>query len=53
MPSRLLSQAFLAPDINEAILEGRQPKYLTVEYLLQAIDLPIAWSEQRKLFGPA
>jgi hypothetical protein len=51
--SRLLPLAFLAPDITEAVLDGRQPRHLTVEYLLQNIDLPIDWSEQRQLLGLA
>ena len=46
---RILNCAFLAPDIVEAILEGRQPADLTVLKLLR--NLPMAWPEQRKLFG--
>ncbi|HEY2392375.1 MAG TPA: recombinase family protein [Candidatus Angelobacter sp.] len=43
---RILNCAFLAPDIIEAILEGRQPADLTVQKLLRA--LPMDWAEQRK-----
>jgi site-specific DNA recombinase len=46
---RLLRFAYLAPDIVEAIVEGRQPRSLTVKLLLRAI--PIAWSDQRAAFG--
>jgi site-specific DNA recombinase len=46
---RILQFAFLAPDIVEAILEGRQPADLTVERLLRG--LPLAWAEQRKRLG--
>jgi hypothetical protein len=47
--SRILSCAFLAPDIVEAILEGRQPPQLTVEKL--RFGAPLLWAEQRKQFG--
>jgi hypothetical protein len=46
---RLLRFGYLAPDIVEAIVEGRQPQSLTVKRLLQGI--PCAWSEQRAAFG--
>jgi len=46
---RILQFAFLAPDIVEAILEGRQPADLTVQKLLRG--LPPNWDEQRKLLG--
>jgi hypothetical protein len=36
----------LAPDIVEAILDGRQPKGMQLEDLTQA--LPSAWDEQRR-----
>ena len=41
--------AFLAPDIVEAILEGRQPKELTQKRLIAACPLPLCWDEQRVL----
>ncbi len=46
---RILNCAFLAPDIVEAILDGRQPADLTVQKLL--LGLPVGWSEQRKRLG--
>jgi hypothetical protein len=46
---RLLRFGYLAPDIIEAIVEGRQPRSLTVKRLLQRI--PAAWSDQRAAFG--
>jgi hypothetical protein len=46
---RLLRFTYLAPDIVEAIVEGRQPRFLTVNLLLQGI--PLAWSDQRTMFG--
>jgi hypothetical protein len=46
---RLLRFAYLAPDILEAIVDGRQPRSLTVRVLLRSI--PLAWSGQRTVFG--
>jgi hypothetical protein len=45
---RLLRFAYLAPDIVEAIVEGRQPRTLTVKLLLKGI--PLDWSDQRAAF---
>jgi DNA invertase Pin-like site-specific DNA recombinase len=47
--ARLLKLAFLAPDIVEAILEGRQPADLELQRVLP--DIPLAWDEQRRRFG--
>ena len=44
--SRILRSAFLAPDIVEAILDGRQPVGLTLDKMLD--DLPLDWEKQRK-----
>jgi len=41
--------AFLAPDIVDAILQGRQPLNLKFENLYKHI--PLSWAEQRRLFG--
>jgi site-specific DNA recombinase len=46
---RLLRFGYLAPDVVEAIVEGRQPRALTVRQLLQGV--PCAWADQRKVFG--
>jgi hypothetical protein len=40
---------YLAPDVVEAIVEGRQPRSLTVKRLLRGI--PCAWPDQRAAFG--
>lgn len=42
--------AFLAPDIQQAILDGHQPAGLTIKRLL-ASKLPLEWSAQRKVLG--
>ena len=46
---RLLRFAYLAPDIVEAVVEGRQPRTLTVKLLLKGI--PLDWPDQRAAFG--
>jgi DNA invertase Pin-like site-specific DNA recombinase len=47
---RLIGLAFLSPELVEAILQGRQPVALTATRLT-ALDLPLEWGEQRKLFA--
>lgn len=47
--SRVLRLTLLAPDIVEAILDGRQPRSLELSTLLQ--PLPFSWEQQRKLPG--
>jgi site-specific DNA recombinase len=42
--------AFLAPDIQQAILNGRQPRSLTLSQL-QLKTMPMSWAEQRRAFG--
>ncbi len=48
--ARLLNLTLLAPDIVEAILDGREPSGLSLGKL--ARGLPTAWAEQRKAFAP-
>jgi len=43
---RVLRLALLAPDIVEAILDGRQPAGLQLDDLLKG--LPLEWKEQRR-----
>ena len=47
---RLCALAFLAPDIQAAILAGRQPAMLNRQRLLDS-DIPLGWAEQRSAFG--
>lgn len=42
--------AFLAPDLQRLILEGRQPAGLTAAQLIEG-GVPLAWTDQRRLFG--
>ena len=46
--SRLLRMTLLAPDIVEAILDGRQPTEMTLAVLMG--PFPVSWSEQPKIF---
>jgi hypothetical protein len=43
---RLLRLTLLAPDIQEAILDGRQPKGMQLEEPMEA--MPSEWREQQK-----
>ena len=47
---RLMRLAFLAPDIQQAILAGRQPRTLNLAQMMDQA-LPIAWSRQRDMLG--
>ncbi|NDV85938.1 hypothetical protein GTW51_04395 [Aurantimonas aggregata] len=47
--SRNMSLAFLAPDITEMIVTGRQPVTLTPERLKASRPLPLDWNEQRAI----
>lgn len=47
--SRLLSVAFLAPDIVERILIGDHAATLTPERLRKACPLPVQWEDQRAM----
>ncbi|MBF0192049.1 MAG: hypothetical protein HQL99_13045 [Magnetococcales bacterium] len=47
--SRIFDLNLLAPDIVEAILDGRQPVGLSLREFAKGI--PLAWEEQRVKFG--
>jgi hypothetical protein len=49
--TRVVRLSYLAPDITQAILDGRQPRDLTAEKLLQHSRLPLAWHDQRTALG--
>jgi site-specific DNA recombinase len=49
--TRLVRLSYLAPDIIQAILDGRQPLDLTAEKLLEHSRLPLAWHDQRTVLG--
>lgn len=46
----MLRLAFLAPDIQRALLTGQLPQSLTLTSLL-AMDLPVSRADQRRLLG--
>jgi hypothetical protein len=48
--SRLLRLTLLAPDIQEAILEGRQAKGVQLQELMRA--MPAEWGEQQRILYP-
>jgi site-specific DNA recombinase len=45
--SRLIRMAFLAPDIVESIVDGRQPSDLTAQALIRRIAIPLDWRLQK------
>jgi DNA invertase Pin-like site-specific DNA recombinase len=49
--TRILPLAFLAPDIVDAILDGRQPVELTSTRLRRHRPIPLSWQHQRRLLG--
>jgi site-specific DNA recombinase len=49
--TRLLRLSYLAPDLTQAILDGRQPRDLTADKLLAHSRLPLTWHEQRTALG--
>jgi site-specific DNA recombinase len=49
--TRLVRLSYLAPDITQAILDGRQPCDLTADKLLVHSRLPLGWHEQRAVLG--
>ena len=49
--TRLVRLSYLAPDIIQAVLDGRQPRGLTADKLLAHSRLPLTWHEQRTVLG--
>ncbi len=49
--TRLVRLAWLAPDIVDAILDGRQPAGLTASGLMRDTRIPTDWVEQREALG--
>jgi hypothetical protein len=48
-PGRILNLAGMAPDIIQAILQGREPSGLSLQTLTR--DLPVQWGPQRTALG--
>ena len=46
---KIIKLAFLAPEIVEAVAEGRQPPELSTELLTKRILLPLDWDDQKRL----
>jgi len=50
--SRLIRLAFLAPELVERIVAGRQPPELTAQSLLTSrVALPLSWAAQKQALG--
>jgi site-specific DNA recombinase len=49
--TRVVRLSYLAPDITQAILDGRQPRDLTAEKMLAHSRLPLGWHDQRTALG--
>jgi site-specific DNA recombinase len=50
--SRLIRLAFLAPEMVERIVAGRQPPELTAQALRTArFDIPAGWAAQKRVLG--
>ena len=48
---KVVRLAFLAPEIVEAIAEGKQPPELSTELLTKRIRLPLDWNDQKRLLN--
>ncbi len=48
---KVIRLALLAPEILEAIAEGRQPPELSTELLTKRIRLPLDWRDQKRLLN--
>lgn len=50
--AEVLRLTMLAPDIVQAIMEGRQPRQLNLHAVRgRQAEVPVDWEEQRELFG--
>ena len=47
---RLIRLAFLAPDLKASILDGKQPRGLTLQFV-STQDIPLDWDDQRRLYA--
>ena len=48
--AKLLSLAYLAPDLTDEILSGTQPRQLMLKHIRE-LDIPLDWQAQRRLFA--
>ena len=48
---KIIRLALLAPEIVEAIAEGRQPPELSTELLTKRLRLPLDWGDQKRLLN--
>jgi hypothetical protein len=48
--AKLLSLAYLAPDLTDEILNGTQPPHLMLKNIRE-LEIPLDWQAQRRLFA--
>jgi site-specific DNA recombinase len=48
--AKLLSLAYLAPDLTDEILNGTQPRQLMLKHIRE-LDIPLDWQAKRRLFA--
>jgi site-specific DNA recombinase len=48
--AKLLSLAYIAPDLTDEILNGTQPRQLMLKHI-RGLDIPLDWQAQRRLFA--
>ena len=48
---KIIRLPFLAPEIVEAVAQGRQPPELSTELLTKRLRLPLDWSDQKSLLN--
>ncbi|MCX7326439.1 MAG: hypothetical protein NTZ14_18935 [Hyphomicrobiales bacterium] len=46
----ILRLAFVAPELQRAILDGTQPQQQTLARFIE-VDIPLLWSDQKRLFA--
>jgi hypothetical protein len=49
--TRLARLSYLAPNLQAAILDGRQPSQLSARQLLRTDQMPVCWKMQRQVLG--
>ncbi len=49
--ARIIKLGFLSPEIVKTVIDGRQPAALTTEALINKVEIPISWAEQKTRLG--
>jgi site-specific DNA recombinase len=48
---KIMPLAFLAPDIMDAIIAGKQPAKINTQWLIRGMEIPSEWQEQCHALG--